>query len=705
MRKPIYLAIVSIIILFQSCEFPDVRNTKNKKQETDTIQDISELKLTSDLMTPEVLWSFGRITEMNVSPDGNLIVFGVKYYNIQKNKGNTDIYTIDVNGNYFKRLTHTPFSEWNIVFRPDGKKIGFISTESGSPQIWEMNIDGTGKKQISNVKGGITGFKYSPTMDKILFTKEVKLDTTVHDIYPDLPKTSGRLIKDMMYRHWDTWCDTYSHIFVANYTKGDSIYSIKDIMKGEPYNSPRKPFGGMEEINWSPDGKIVAYTSVKKKGLEYSLSTNSEIYLYYINGDSTITLTKGMPGYDACPVFSKNGKLLAWESMARDGYESDKNRLFVYNFDTGEKKNYTTNFDQNVHNLAWKGNYKIYFTSEWHGTIDIYELALNTGEIKKITEGVHNYLNAVPISSRELIAMRQSMSMPTEIYKVNSKNGEAQQLTSINKDLLNKITMGQVRKRWIKTFDGKNMLVWVIYPPHFDSTKTYPALLYCQGGPQSMVSQFWSYRWNFQMMAANGYIVVAPNRRGLPGFGTAWNEEISGDYGGKNMKDYLTAIDELAKEPYIDKNRLGAVGASYGGFSVYWLAGHNENKRFKVFIAHDGMFNLEAQYLETDELWFVNWDLGGPYWDKNNPKVKRSYANSPHKFVEKWNTPILIIHGGRDYRILASQGFEAFDAAIIRKVPAQMLYFPDENHWVLKPQNGILWQRTFFAWLDKWLKK
>jgi len=704
MMKRVFYVFAAMIFMFTACEFPEIRDKKSNDKDTLSVTDHKLPELKSDIMTPEVLWSFGRITSMDVSPDGKLIVFGVKYYDIKEDKGNTDIYTVDVNGNYFKQLTHTPFSEFNIVFRPDGKKIAFISPESGSLQMWEMNLDGTDKKQITNVEGGITGFKYSPEMDKILFTKEVKLDTTVHDIYPDLPKTSGRLITDMMYRHWDTWCDTYSHVFFADYIKGDSIANIKDIMEGEQYNSPRKPFGGMEEINWSPDGKIIAYTSVKKKGLAYSLSTNSDIYLYYTDGDSTVNLTKGMPGYDACPVFSKNGKYIAWESMPRDGYESDKNRLFVYNFETGEKKDYTQNFDQNVHNLTWKGNYKIYFTSEWHGTIEIYELALNTGEIRKVTEGVHNYLN-VALASNGLVAMRQSMSMPTEIFSVNPKNGDAKQITFVNKELLDKLTMGKVEGRWIKTFDGKDMLVWVIYPPHFDSTKTYPALLYCQGGPQSMVSQFWSYRWNFQMMAANGYIVVAPNRRGLPGFGTKWNEQISGDYGGKNMKDYFTAIDELAKEPYIDENRLGAVGASYGGFSVYWLAGHNENHRFKAFIAHDGIFNLEAQYVETDELWFPNWDLGGPYWEKNNPVVKRSYANSPHRFIDKWNAPILIIHGGRDYRILDAQGFSAFDAAKIKGVPAEMLYFPDENHWVLKPQNGILWQRTFFNWLDKWLKK
>lgn len=698
MKHSLYF-IVLMIVFASSCQFPDTNQSTQSAEDTDLISK-PNLQLTSDIMTPEVLWSFGRISEINVSPKGDMLVFGVKYYSVEKNQGNNELYTMDVQGNYYTQITKTPFSEYQPMFMPDGKTIAFLSPESGSMQIWIMNIDGTNKKQITNIEGDINGFKFSPDGKKVLFIKEVKLDTTAQDLNPDLPLSTGRIITDMMYRHWDSWCDTYSHIFVANFAS-DSIDTPVDVMKNEPYNSPRKPFGGMEEINWSPNNKTFAYTCVKKKGLAYTISTNSDIYLYNTENSSTINLSEGNMGYDACPVFSDNGKLLAWESMEHDGYESDKSRIFIKNMDTDEVTNYSKNFDENAHSFIWKGNYKLYFISDYHGCDEIFECALNTDSIKRITYGVHNY-RSIALCNKGLIGMRQSMSIPSEIFNIQPKTGEEHQISKINNDILNQLTMGRVESQWIKTYDRKDMLVWVIYPPHFDSTKTYPALLYCEGGPQSTVSQFWSYRWNFQMMAANGYIIVAPNRRGLPGFGTKWNQEISGDYGGKNMKDYFTAIDKFSKKSYIDPNRLGAVGASYGGFSVYWLAGHHQN-RFKAFIAHDGIYNLEAQYVETDELWFPNWDLGGAPWD-HNLIARRSYANSPDKFVDQWNTPILVIHGGHDYRILDAQGFSAFNAAKLRGVPAEMLYFPDENHWVLHPQNGILWQRTFFNWLDKWLK-
>ncbi len=697
--KRIFLAAMTLFVAFtlQKCQNPAPQKTTEKN-----LIEKPNLKLNSDIMTPEVLWSFGRLSDVQLSPDQKTLVYGVSYYSKEQNKGNRELYRIDANGKNLKQLTHTSGGEYNAVWRPDGKKIGFLSARSGSMQIWEMNPDGTNPVQISHVKGGVTGFKYAPDQKKILYTAEVKVDKTPRDIYPDLPKTTGRIYTDLMYRHWDTWVDSYSHIFVASYD-GKSISHATDIMKGEPYESPMKPFGGMEQINWTPDSKTIAYTCRKKKGLAYSISTNSDIYFYSLSDKTSKNMTKGMMGYDVAPVFSPDGKYMAWESMEHDGYESDKNRLFVMDLSTGKKVEYTKDFDQNASGLAWDASGKnIYFISDWHASDDIYKLNLKEGKITRVTQGIHDYTSVIP-AGKNLIATRMSMSMPIEVYSVNAKTGDDTQITFTNKDILDQLTMGKVEKRWIKTTDGKQMLTWVIYPPHFDPGKKYPALLYCEGGPQSTVSQFWSYRWNFQMMAANNYIIVAPNRRGLPGFGTKWNEEISGDYGGQNMKDYFSAIDALKKEPFIDENRLGAVGASYGGFSIYWIAGHHKN-RFKAFIAHDGMFNLESQYLETDEMWFVNWDLGGPFWDKSNKVAQRTYATSPHKFVQNWNTPILVIHSQLDYRIPVTEGMQAFDAAVIRHVPAEFLYFPDENHWVLKPQNGILWQRTFFSWLDKWLK-
>lgn len=693
-----YWAFPLIILMITSCGGGMQQKEKSKQ----VIIEKTNLVLENDLMTPEALWAFGRVSDIQVSPDKSMILFGISYYDVDLNRGNRELYIVDSDGNNFTRITKTPFSEFNALWRPDGKKIGFLSSESGTIQLWEMNPDGSGKEMISNIENGITGFKYSPDQTMILFTKELFIENPFKDLYEGLPKATGRINDDLMYRHWDHWVDTYSHVFYAEYNRG-GIRGGTDIMKGEPYESPLSPFGGIEQISWTPDSKSIAYTCKKKTGLEYSKSTNSDIYLYTLTTKETVNLTEGMMGYDIGPVFSPDGSMIAWESMEREGYESDKNRLFVMNMETGKKSYLTRDFDQNVSGFDWSSDGKwIYFISPWHGTQEIYSLSLNNNTIKKITGGIHNYIS-VTCAGNGLIAARQSMSMPTEIYSVNIQDGSSSQLSYVNKDLLDRITMGNIEKRWITTTDNKQMLTWVIYPPHFDPSKKYPALLYCQGGPQSMVSQFWSYRWNFQMMAANGYIIVAPNRRGLPGFGQEWLEQISGDYGGQNIKDYLTAIDEVSKEPFIDENRLGAVGASYGGFSVFWLAG-NHDKRFKAFIAHDGMFNFEAQYLETEEMWFVDWDLGGAFWEFDNETAQKSYANSPHRFVHKWDTPILVIHGELDFRIAYTQGMSAFNAAVLRGVPAEFLYFPDENHWVLSPQNGILWQRTFFNWLDRWLK-
>jgi dipeptidyl aminopeptidase/acylaminoacyl peptidase len=659
-------------------------------------------KLASDVLTPEVLWSFGRIAEPVVSPDGTKVLYAVTNYNIEENKSYRDLYIVPVNGGEPMRITTTSEKESSALWRPDGKKIGYLSSKSGDMQLWEINTDGSEPVQISEIKGGITGFKYSPDGTRILFTADVKMKNDVHDLFPDLPKANAYLEDDLMYKHWDEWVQTVPHPFVADFKDG-KIANAVDLLEGEPYESPMKPFGGIEQLDWSPDGKTIAYTCRKKTGKEYALSTNSDIYFYNIETRKTENKTQGMMGYDQNPVFSPDGKWMAWESMERDGYEADKIRLFVMNLATGQKTDYSVGFDQNSTNLSWSSDSKsIYFVSCWQALTQLYRLNLADKKITQITKGTQDYA-FVAEAKDKLIGMKHSMSKPDEIYAIDPKTGAETELSFQNKPILDQLTFGKVEERWIKTTDNKQMLTWVIYPPHFDPNKKYPTILFCEGGPQSTVSQFWSYRWNFQQMVANGYIVVAPNRRGLPGFGTEWLEQISGDYGGQNMKDYLSAIDEVAKEPFVDKDKLGCVGASYGGFSVYWLAGHHE-KRFKAFIAHDGMFNLEQQYLETEEMWFVNWDLGGPYWDKKNAVVQRSYANSPHLFVDKWDTPILVIHGEKDYRILASQGMAAFNAAKLRGVPAQLLIFPEENHWVLQPQNGILWQRVFKQWLDKWLK-
>ena len=690
------MLLLAVVFLF-SCQQKEKPQQQTKNYVPETPQ------LSSDIMTPEVLWSFGRLGEAQVSPDGKTVLYTVTYYKIDEDKSYRDIYSIPVTGGEAINLTNSPGNESNVAWRPDGKKIGYLSAASGSMQMWEMNPDGSGAKQVTQIEDGISGFQYSPDQTKIYYLKSVKLDQDVHDMFPDLPKTNARIENDIMYRHWDTWHDyTYNHIFIAGYSNG-KVGDGKDIMEGERFDSPMKPFGGTGQVVWSPDSKTLAYTCKKKVGKEYAVSTNSDIYLYKPESGKTINFTSGMMGYDQNPVFSPDGTKMAWESMERDGYEADKNRLFVADLETGEKTYRTEKFDQNVASLNWSADGKsIYFISDIHATEEIYRLDLADGSIARLTDGVHDYQSAVPVGEK-LLAQKVSMSQPAELYLVDPVTGEDEALTSINKGIMDQLTMGKVEKRWMETTDGKQMAVWVIYPPHFDPSKKYPALLYNQGGPQGTVSQFWSYRWNFQMMAANDYIVVAPNRRGLPGFGQEWNEQISKDYGGQNINDLLTSIDEMAKEPFVDETKLGAVGASYGGYSVLYLAGNHEG-RFKAFIAHDGIFNFEHMYASTEEMWFVNWDYGGAYWDKTNAAAQRSYTFSPHNFVQNWDTPILIVQGEQDFRVPAEQGMSAFNAAVLKGVPAELLYFPNENHWVLHPQNGILWQRVFFNWLDKYLK-
>ena len=653
-------------------------------------------------LTPELLWKLGRVSKPVLSPDGTQMVFTITYYNIEEDKGYRDLYIQSTTGGEIRQLTHTAESEFAPQWRPDGKRIAFLLNDGKATNIWEIEPTGKGKRQVSRTKEDLSGFLYSPDGKKLLYIQRVKLDSSVQDLYPDLPKSKARLETQFMYRHWAEWHDyKYNHLFVASYDDGN-LCDVKDIMEGERYHAPNMPFDGIEQVAWHPSGKELVYSSKKKGGLDYTLSTNTDLYLYHLDKGETTNLTEGMNGYDKTPLFSSDGSQLAWVSMEQDGYESDKHRLYVMDWATKEKRDYTEEFDFNADNLSWsRDNKRLFFVSNHYGTNELFCLTLANKEIKKLTEGVHNYLSVAESSKGNLIATQQSMSYPTEIYSVNPKDGKAHAVSSINKSIMGEIDMGKVEKRWIKTTDGQDMLTWIIYPPHFDMKKKYPTLLYCQGGPQSTVSQFFSYRWNFQLMAAKDYIIVAPNRRGLPGFGTKWNEQISRDYGGQNMKDYFSAIDSLAKEPYVDADRLGAIGASYGGFSVFWLAGNHQN-RFKAFVSHCGIFNSDMMYTSTEEMWFVNWDMGTPQWFEPSSPIK--YDFSPHLFVQNWNTPILVITGEKDYRIPYTQSLAAFNSALLKKVPAEFLCFPDEGHWVLKPQNGLLWHRTFFRFLDKWLK-
>ena len=654
-------------------------------------------------MTPEMMLSLARVGASSLSPDGKTIVYSVGFPNIKENKIRTELFSIASNGTGRRQLTKGIAGLQAARWIQQGRRISYISSESGEPQVWTMAPDGTDRKQVTRIEGGLSDYLFSPDETKLAYIKEITFGKSTKEVYPDLPKATGRIVTDLMYKHWDEWVETIPHIFIAS-VGNEPITSGKDILEGEPYEAPTKPFGGSEELSWSPDGKTLAYSSRKKTGLEYSLSTNTDIYLYDLSSGTTRNITEGNGGYDTHPRFSPDGSKISWISMERDGYEADLKRLFIQELKTGKKTFLTDGFEYDVDETVWSPDSKsIFFLATKHAEAQLWELALKGRKIRQITTGMHDY-TSLDLQAGRLLAGRQSYTLPTDLYLVDPKTGRADQLTHENKETLDRLSPISVEKRWVKTTDGGNMLVWVILPPNFDKTKKYPALLFCQGGPQSPVSQFFSYRWNMRLMAEQGYIVIAPNRHGVPSFGKAWNEQISGDYSGQNIQDYLTAVDEVKKEPWVDADRLGCVGASYGGYSVFYLAGVHQ-KRFKAFIAHAGIFNLEMQYMTTEEMWFANWDMGGAPWEKDNAVAQRTFANSPHKLVANWDTPILVIHGERDYRILAGQGMAAFNAAKLRGIPAELLIYPDENHWILRPQNALLWQRTYFNWLDKYLKK
>lgn len=673
------------------------------KSSDENIIERPEFKSADGIFSIDALEALGRVTDPKVSPDGSKVLFGISYESVEQNKSNNELYVIDIKGGEPQRLTRTADSENSAVWIDNGNKIAYLASDGESTQLYIMSADGKGKTKVSNVEGGIEGFLFSADEKKVVMIGRVKYDRTPADVYPDLPKANARIIDDLMYKHWDQWVTEIPHPFVGDFD-GNKVTNVTDIMQDEPFEAPMRPFGGVESFAWSPDSKQLIYVSRKKTGMDYAVSTNSDLYRYDLESGKTENLTEGMMGYDTAPAYSPDGRYVAWLSMEHDGYESDKNRIFILDTATGEKTDLTTEWDYTADLIAWaKDGKSIYFTAAYLGEEPIFNVNLATKEVKPVMEnaGLFDYAALCPVNDNTLVTMRHSMLQPNELCVV--ENGKVRQLTDVNKDIFGQLTMPTVEKVMVPTTDGKEMTTWVVYPQNFDPNKKYPAILYCQGGPQQAVSQFWSYRWNLALMAANGYIVIAPNRRGLPGFGTGWNAQISKDYPGQNMQDYLSAVDFMKEKPYIDAEHIGAVGASYGGFSVYWLAG-NHDGRFACLIAHAGIFNMESQYLETEEMWFANWDMGGAFWDKDNAAAQRTFAASPHKFVDKWDTPILVTHGEYDFRILSSQGEMAFNAARLRGIPAEMVIFPDENHWILKPQNAILWQRVFFRWLDKWLK-
>ncbi len=690
----------------------------------------NHIKLDSRMMTPEALWAMGRIGTVAASPNGQQVVYQVGYYSVKHNKSHQVLCIMNADGSQQRQLTKSSKNETD----PAWINAETIAFNCGG-EIWTMKADGSDRRQLSHTGGKVEGFKFSPDGTKVILIQSMPFHEVIKKNPDDLPLATGRRVTDLMYRHWDHYVESIQHPFVAEVT-AEGIGNGTDIMEGEPFECPMEPFGGIEQLAWSPDSKTIVYTCRKKTGADYAVSTDSDIFLYDLSTRQTRNLCKpdgwqqptidkthtcadqavnadpqANTGYDQNPQFSPDGKYIAWQSMARDGYEADLNRLCVYSLEKGTKQYIAHPSD--VDAFCWAPAKDkaamFYFLSVWHGCCNMYRVD-RKGAVSQLTEDWADWTSLqLANDGKRILATRQSLSAPTDIYRVtpgkNIEKTQIEQISQENKHILDQLTFGKMQQRWVKTTDGKEMLVWIMLPANYEEGKKYPTLLFCEGGPQSPVSQFWSYRWNFQIMAANGYVVVAPNRHGLPGFGQEWKEQISGDWTGQCMDDYLSAIDDAANNlPFVDKDRLGCVGASFGGFSVYYLAGHH-NKRFKAFISHDGAFNLESMYTDTEEVFFSNWEYDDAYWRKDRTaRAAKTYENSPHKFVEQWDTPILCIHGEKDYRIVYNQGMGAFNAARLRGIPAELLIFPDENHWVLKPQNGILWQRTFFGWLDRWLK-
>ncbi len=645
-------------------------------------------------LTPELLWKIGRVGLEDISPDGRYALYGVQRFNVADNKSNRVLYQLDLQTGASVPLTPADASCSGALFHPDGERIGFLR----DGKLCETPLGGGAINQVAET--AMNGFRYAPNGKAILFAADVKLDKSAAELYSDLPKTNARIIDGLFYRHWKSWHDyQYSNVFYAPYEAGKLTGEPVNIMN-ERFDSPLRPMGGMEQITWSPDSRHIVYTCRKLPPTEEAQSTNADLFLFDTGTGKTRNLTEGMPGYDMDPVYAPDGRYLAWTSMERAGFEADRTRIMLLDMKTGDMRELTRNWSYEAIRPQWAADGKsLFFSSSTDFTYHLFEWRLAETKPRQITRGQYDYKD-FKCAGNALVAMRTAMDAPAELYRVDPRTGEATKLTSATDDPWATIEKCRVERRTVRTTDGKDLNVWVILPPGFDPSRKYPAILYCQGGPQSALSQGFSYRWNFQLMASNGYVVVAPCRRGMPGSGQGWCDAITGDWSGKPIQDLLDAIDDVAREPWVDKNRLGAVGASYGGYAVYWLAGHH-NKRFKAFISHCGLFNLESWYGTTEELWFANHDIKGPYWD---PRFKADYdRNSPHRYVDRWDTPILVIHNELDFRVPLSEGMQAFQAAQIRGIPSKFLYFPDEGHWVSKAQNSILWQREFAAWLGQHL--
>jgi dipeptidyl aminopeptidase/acylaminoacyl peptidase len=686
--KRYHVTIILLLMLFSlSCKQKEPVTGESAPQFTN---ELTAEEKAGGLMTSEIMLKFGRLGSFALSPDGSMVLYTVTDIDLQTEARRTNIFRIPSSGGDPVQLTTDGGS--SPQWFSNGKSFAYVNNDG---KLVIADPEGSVKQTIEGLEN-FEIFSISPAGNSIYFTRRVKLDQTANEKY-NLPKAKVRIIDDLMYRHWNTWSDySYSHLFVAS-LNGNSISGEKDIMEGQRFEAPTAPYFDEGEISWSPDGKYIACTTKRLRGKEDALSTNSDIILYEVSSGKEINISEGNRGYDRYPVFSPDGSKIAFQSMERDGYEADLDRLFVYDIETGNRTWITKGWEFDVESINWADNKTIYFACAYLGTTQVFKTDITSKGVDRVTTGIHE-LSPISIRSGVLVANIKSMSMAHELAAVSLSTGEVKQISFINKAIYESIKMGRTEEKYIKTRDNKDLQMWIVYPPDFDPAKKYPALLFCNGGPQSTLGQFWSYRWNMQMMAARGYIVICPNRRGVSGFGQAWKEQISGDYGGANIHDYLDATDAMAKEPYVDAERLGAVGASYGGYSVFYLAGVHGG-RFKAFIAHCGMFNFTSWYGTTEELWFPDKDIEGPYWD-----MPKSYQYSPHLMADKWDTPILIITGANDFRIPYTQSMEAFQAAQLNNVPSRLLFFEDESHFVLKPQNAVIWQNEFFSWLETYLK-
>ena len=646
-----------------------------------------------EVMTPETLWKLRKISVQGVSPDHSLVVYRTSQTDLETEKNVNKTYLLNTSSSQSIPfdLGKKSFIQWD--------KNGIYALEDG--KIYRSNDNGKSWKEFYTIGKDAQNIKVSPDGQKVAFSREVQLEKIYSkDKYSDVPNSSAQIYTDLNHRHWDTWyAGKYNHIFVVSVKENPN--AAKDLLEGKAYDSPQKPFGGGEDFIWSPDAKHIIYVTKAKTGKEYAVSTNTDIFLYELETGKTSNLTEGMMGYDMNPKFSPNGKYLLWQSMARDGYEADKNDIYVMDWGNRSKTNLTKNWDDSVTgDVFWANDSQnIYFTAAFRGTKQLFTVNQNK-TVKQVTKGDFDVNAVFAQNKNSLLVNRNDAFHSPELYSVDLKNGKMKQVTDVNADFYQKLKLGHSELKMVKTTDGKEMGVWFHYPPNFDPNKKYPALLYCQGGPQSALTPYFSLRWNFSLMTANDYIVIAPNRRGMPGWGTKWNEQISQDWGGQSIQDYLSAADFAKELPYIDKDRMGAVGASYGGYSVLMLAGVHQN-RFKTFISHNGLFDTKSWYGTTEELWFANWDMGGSPWD--NPSSKSYTKFNPSSYVNNWNTPIMIIQGNMDFRVPYEQGQQAFQVARLKNIKSKFLYFPDENHWVLKPQNALVWQREFFSWLKETL--